>query len=222
MKQMTIEKIICDLKEVKDTEQLQVLIYKLEQSLNEKNYIKHNSSKRLNGIKRVLNNGKNRPVLNCYTPDKNGYSAITDSYQMYLLKEVKLPFKCSFNSTFNEEEKEKYIEENKVEISNICYPDIKGILDNIEKYTIIETLKLDVNEVLKLDKITPKNQYGQKIYTFNFEAIKITLNLIYLKNCIDILQLKDVVEFDFYGENKPLITHNEKGEIGLILPIKIY
>ena len=106
---MTIEKIICDLKEVKDIEQLQVLIYKLEQSLNEKNYIKHNSSKRLNGIKRVLNNGKNRPVLNCYTVYKNGYSAITDSYQMYLLKEVKLPFKCAFNSTFNEEEKDKLL-----------------------------------------------------------------------------------------------------------------
>lgn len=219
---MTIEKIICDLKEINDIEQLQVLICKLEESLNEKNYIKHNSSKRLNGIKRVLNNGKSRPVLNCYTPYKNGYSAITDSYQMYLLKEVKLPFKCAFNSTFNEEEKEKYIEENKVEISNLCYPDIKGILDNIEKYNIIEKLKLDVNEVLKLEKITPKNQSGQKIYTFNFEDIKITLNLIYLKNCIDILQLKDVVEFDFYGENKPLITHNEKDEIGLILPIKIY
>ena len=219
---MTIEKIICDLKEVKDIEQLQVLICKLEESLNEKNYIKHNNSKRLNGIKRVLNNGKTRPVLNCYTPYKNGYSGITDSYQMYLLKEVKLPFKCAFNSTFNEEEKEKYIEENKVEISNLCYPDIKGILDNIEKYNIIEKLKLDVNEVLKLEKITPKNQSGQTIYTFNFEDTKITLNLIYLKNCIDILQLKDVVEFDFYGENKPLITHNEKGEIGLILPIKIY
>ena len=52
---MTIEKIICDLKEVNDIEQLQVLIYKLEQSLNEKNYIKHNNSKRLNAIKRVLN-----------------------------------------------------------------------------------------------------------------------------------------------------------------------
>ena len=108
---MTIEKIICDLKEVKDIEQLQVLIYKLEQSLNEKNYIKHNSSKRLNGIKRVLNNGKTRPVLNCYTPYKNGYSAITDSYQMYLLKEVKLPFRCAFNSTFDEERKEKYFKE---------------------------------------------------------------------------------------------------------------
>lgn len=33
---MTIEKIICDLKEVKDIEQLQVLICKLEESLNEK------------------------------------------------------------------------------------------------------------------------------------------------------------------------------------------
>ena len=145
---------------------------------------------------------------------KKDKKKMADKLLEYELKE--------YENTSVEEEKEKYIEENKVEISNLCYPDIKGVLDNIEKYNIIEKLKLDVNEVLKLEKITPKNQSGKKIYTFNFEDIKITLNLIYLKNCIDILQLKDVVEFDFYGENKPLITHNEKGEIGLILPIKIY
>lgn len=38
----------------------------------------------------------------------------------------------------------------------------------------------------------------------------------------DIVKLKDFVTLEIHGETKPVIIHNSDGEIGLMLPIKVY
>ena len=204
MKQMTIEKIICDLKEVKDIEQLQVLICKLEESLNEKNYIKHNNSKRLNGIKRVLNNGKNRPVLNCYTPYKNGYSAITDSYQMYLLKEVKLPFKCAFNSTFNEEKDcWTYTKNKPQEIQN----EQREVIEQFQQGGK-PSKKKDWNSYYEFLETLPKNlQKGNDTDTLEGYRMKLLFD-----NTPNLWTFEDGLK----GEN-PIFTKEEDGFLKIVI-----
>lgn len=217
-----MEKIILKLKELKNDftiENLDKIIDELEIQLKEKEFKSNPSDKKqLNAIKRMLKHTC-KDVLKSYTPvniDNTIHTVITDGYQLYLLNKEALPLDVAFTKEFFDnkylcdEYVEKYSNIFKNTLPNI-YPDTLGCIPQI---TPVDYIKTTVSDVLRLYKTTPKEKI---IYTFED---KITLNLEYLKNCIDILKLDDKITLELYGENRPVIIHNKDNEVGLIMPVK--
>ena len=227
---MKLDKIILELKAIKEMgddftalERYNNLISTLEKALKEQCFkTKPSDKKRLNAIKRVLKEHKTRPILSCFTPYEKGKVAFTDSYQLYILNEDYLPFNVAFDSTIDDDFKDNYL---KVYGGKILgkkegvYPNLHNLIPTSEPLYKID---LKVSEVLALEKTTEKKGDGAKVYTFENENGKISLDLVCLKNCINILKLKDNFTMEIHGGIKPIIIHNDDGELGLILPIKVY
>lgn len=223
---MKLDKIILELKDIRDYKDMfkcDELIKELEKELKEQGFkIKPSDKKRLNAIKRVLKENEYRPVLSCFTPYEKGKVAFTDSYELYVLNEDYLPFNVAFDSIVDDDFKDNYL---KVYGDKILgkkegvYPNLHNLIPTSEPLYKID---LKVSEVLALEKTTQKSGNGAKVHTFKNDNGDITLNLIYLKNCIDILKLKDNITLEIHGEIKPVIIHNDEGELGLIVPIRIY
>ena len=221
---MKLDKIILELKDIKkynDMVKCDELIKELEKDLKEECFkVKPSDKKRLSAIKKVLKEQKTRPLLSCFTPYEKGKVAFTDSYSLYVLNEDYLPFNVAFDSTVDDDFKDNYL---KVYGDKILgkkegvYPNLHNLIPTSEP---IYKIDLKVSEVLALEKTTEKKGNGAKVYTF--ENGKISLDLVYLKNCINILKLKDNFTMEIHGEIKPIIIHNSDGELGLILPIKVY
>lgn len=227
---MKLDKIILELKDIKkynDMVKCDELIKELEKELKEECFkVKPSDKKRLSAIKRVLKEQETRPILSCFTPYEKGKVAFTDSYQLYILNEDYLPFNVAFDSTIDDDFKDNYL---KVYGDKILgkkegvYPNLHNLIPNlIPTSEPLYKIDLKVSEVLALEKTTEKRGDGAKVYTFENENGKISLDLVYLKNCINILKLKDNITLEIYGEIKPIIIHNSDGELGLILPIKVY
>lgn len=226
---MKLDKIILELKEIKEMgddftalERYNNLIEKLEKDLKEQGFkTKPSDKKRLSAIKRVLKENEYRPVLSCFTPYEKGKVAFTDSYELYVLNEDYLPFNVAFDSTVDGDFKDNYLKVYRDKIlgkKEGVYPNLHNLIPTSEPLYKID---LKVSNILALEKTTPK-EGNSKVHTFKNENGKISLNLIYLKNCIDILKLKDNITLEIHGEIKPVIIHNENGELGLIVPVKIY
>lgn len=227
---MKLDKIILELKTIKEMgddfmalERYNNLIDTLEKDLKEQCFkTKPSDKKRLNAIKKVLKENEYRPVLSCFTPYEKGKVAFTDSYQLYVLNEDYLPFNVAFDSTVDNDFKDNYLKVYGDKIlgrKEDVYPNLDHVIPKTEPLYKID---LKVSDVLTLEKTTEKEGNGAKVYTFKNENGKISLNLIYLKNCINILKLKDSVILEVHGETRPVIIHNENGELGLILPVKTY
>lgn len=226
---MKLDKIILELKEIKEMgddfialERYNNLIEKLEKELKEQGFkVKPSDKKRLSAIKRVLKENEYRPLLSCFTPYEKGKVAFTDSYQLYILNEDYLPFNVAFDSTVDNGFKDNYL---KVYGDKILgkkegiYPNLHNLIPTSEPLYKID---LKVSDILALEKTTQKSGNGAKLHTFKNENGKISLDLIYLKNCINILKLKDNITLEIHGEIKPVIIHNENSELGLIMPVRI-
>lgn len=212
-----MEKIILKLKELKNDftmENLDKIIDELEIQLKFKS--NPSDKKQLNAIKRMLKHTY-KDVLKSYTPvniDNTIHTVITDGYQLYLLNKEALALDVAFTKEFDlcDEYVEKYKDTFINTLPNI-YPDTLGC---IPQTTPVDYIKTTVSDVLRLYKTTPKEKI---IYTFEN---KITLNLEYLKNCIDILKLDDEITLELHGENRPVVIHNKDNEVGLIMPVKKY
>ena len=207
-----MEKILFDLKRVREGSiSLDEVIQNLEQELREKEY-KNNPTdkKQLSAIKRVLKNA-DIPVLKAYTPVEGvegNRVGITDSYELYILNKDRLPFDVAFTNEYTL--KDEYLKKYKdVNIINGVYPNISHLIPDKEP---VDYNRVSVSDIIRLCKTTPSKKY-------KFDN-KIILNLDYVKNCIDILKLKDEIIFEYHGEFRPVIIHNKDNEIGLILPIR--
>lgn len=227
---MKLDKIILELKAIKEMgddfmalERYNNLIDTLEKDLKEQCFkTKPSDKKRLNAIKKVLKENECRPVLSCFTPYEKGKVAFTDSYQLYVLNEDYLPFNVAFDNIVDNDFKDNYLKVYGDKIlgrKEYVYPNLDNVIPKTEPLYKID---LKVSDILALEKTTEKEGNGAKVYTFKNENGKISLNLVYLKNCINILKLKDSVVLEIHGETRPVIIHNENGELGLILPVKIY
>ena len=222
---MKLDKIILELKDIKkynDMVKCDELIKELEKELKEQGFkVKPSDKKRLSAIKRVLKKQETRPILSCFTPFEKGKVAFTDSYELYVLNEDYLPFNVAFDSTVDDDFKDNYL---KVYGDKILgkkegvYPNLHNLIPTSEPLYKID---LKVSEVLALEKTTEKKGDGAKVYTFENENGKIALDLVCLKNCINILKLKDNFTLEIHGKIKPVIIHNENGELGLIMPVRI-
>ena len=227
---MKLDKIILELKAIKEMgddftalERYNNLISTLEKDLKEQCFkTKPSDKKRLNAIKKVLKEQKTRPLLSCFTPYEKGKVAFTDSYELFVLNEDYLPFNVAFDSTVDDDFKDNYL---KVYGDKILgkkwgvYPNLHNLIPTSEP---IYKIDLKVSDILALEKTTQKSGNGAKVYTFENENGKISLDLVSLKNCINILKLKDNFTMEIHGEINPIIIHNDNGELGLILPIKVY
>lgn len=213
-----MEKIILKLKELKNDftiENLDKIIDDLEIQLKEKEFKSNPSDKKqLNAIKRILKYTC-RDVLKSYTPvniDNTIHTVITDGYQLYILNKEALPLDVAFTKEFNL--CDEYVEKYKNTFKNTLPQVYPNVLSCIPQTTPVDYIKTTVSDVLRLYKTTPKDE---RIYTFED---KITLNLEYLKNCIDILKLDDEITMELHGENRPVVIHNKDNEVGLIMPVK--
>ena len=81
--------------------------------------------------------------------------------------------------------------------------------------------KVNLKEVTSAYKIT-KQENGKRVYNLIVnDKTSVNLDLNCLNNLIKIMRVSDDFELEYYGEYRPLIYRNN-GEIGLILPIRIY
>lgn len=213
-----MEKIILKLKELKNDftiENLDKIIDELEIQLNFKS--NPSDKKQLNAIKRMLKNSCKDVLKNTYTPvniDNTIHTVITDGYQLYLLNKEALPLDVAFTKDFDL--CDEYVEKYKDTFINTLPQVYPNALNCIPQTTPVDYIKTTVSDVLRLYKTTPKEN-NKKIYKFED---KITLNLEYLKNCIDILKLDDEITLELHGENRPVIIHNKDNELGLVMPVK--
>lgn len=197
-----------------DDELLDKLINDLTDDLRKENFItKPSDKKRLKAIEKLLKvNEKIRPVLSSFSV-QDGLCCITDSYELYELNENYLPFKISKTSKQTDDEINKYASKYGLNIQEGIYPDFSNLLPKTEPVEIV-TINLN-DELLKIK--TQKEKIGQ----INGKIITVGYDLKKMKNLIDILKIDNDFEIELYGDIKPLIVR-KNGEIGLILPIKIY
>ena len=221
---MKLETILLELKDILEEEnliKLDKLIKDIQKSILEEDFKLNNSDKkRLSAIKRVLNNGSVvRPILKAFTPAEKGVM-FTDSYELYHLNNDYLPFPVAFNDSHSDEFKNEYLKEHDtLECIAGVYPNLNNC---IPKYECQERVKVNAPELMKLYKIT-KKENSHKFYKFKTENFgDMTLDFTYLKNLIEILKLDDDFELELYGKNSPVIVHNKDNELGLILPIRTF
>lgn len=218
---MKLENIIKSLKELKEEYNpvvLDNLINKLEQDYKENLVIKKTSDKtRLSAIKKVIDNTSSMMVLHGYSLLDNKI-VFTDSYQLYVVNDEWLPFPVTCGQD-NEKEVKKLAKEHNLEIIPGIYPNVKNIIPSEEDTKV--KFKVNLKEVTSAYK-TAKQEKGKKVYNLIVDdKTSVNLDLNYLNSLIKIMRISDDFELEYHGEFRPLIYRNN-GEIGLILPIKIY
>ena len=229
---MKLDKIILELKKVKTGEkELDSVISDLEKEFVESKFItKPSDKKKLSAIKKVVNKSKNkgRIYYNSYTRQLDK-SYITDSYQLYELNDEYLPLEyVKSNLHINNQEyldkakkeEQELIKKYNLTVKDGFYPTVYKLFDSVNSYNE-KLYQFDVDEMLKLEK-TMLKENGKKIHTIKVDNITISFDLIFLKNAIDILQLQGKSVLKVYGDTTPIILENDKGERGLILPVKTF
>lgn len=218
---MKLETIIKNLKELKEEYNpvvLDNLINKLEQDYKENLIIKKPSDKaRLSAIKKVIDNTSSMLTIHGYSL-LDGKIVFTDSYQLYVVNDEWLPFPVTCgqdNESLVKELAKKY----NLEIIPGVYPNVKNIIPSEEDTKV--KFKVNLKEITSAYK-TSKQEKGKRVYNLIVDdKTSVNLNLNYLNNLIKIMRISDDFELEYHGEYRPLIYRNN-GEIGLVLPIKIY
>lgn len=193
---------------------------KLEIDIREASYVTAPSAKkRLSGIKRVILNKCNecRPILQSFCRFEDGV-AFTDSYQLYYLKDEFLPFNVAMTKYDSDDEIKNYASEHQINVTPGIYPDLKNVIPDSSLKS--EEYEIDINEILSYIKTTPKDGNKCLYYFDTKENGKMCVDALYIKNCIDILGLKDNFKMEIYGYIRPIIIRGNDEEYGLLLPIK--
>lgn len=177
---------------------------KLEKAIREETCYKTTSKTRVNGIKRVASKLETRPVLTGYGI-WNDYKVVTDSYHLIAIYEDNMPLKLV---TTDKELANKVGKENCI---NGVYPN----MDSIIRYDTSNELPM-----FDLDELEYTYKLGKKDKDVLFKIGEQNFNPQFVKNIVDVLG-KDLKLY-YQGEFKPLFLVNDKNEIGLILPIRIY
>lgn len=184
-------------------ENLEKLLEDIKQAMREEVSLKHNSRARVNGIKRVASKLDIRPVLQGFG-DIGEFKVVTDSYHAIFIKEDNMPL------------------ENKTE----GYPNMEFVMnyERIDKGSIYESnesneIKLNLKNILTHAKI---NNTIKKAEENLIEIGKYYYNVRYIKNIIDVLGVESLKAWEQSVSYKGLYFDNDKGEIGLVLPVRKY
>lgn len=198
------EELVNIMKNDMDVTKALALKEKLEKAIREETCYKTTSKTRVNGIKRVASKLEKRPVLTGYGIWKD-YKVVTDSYHLIAIYEDNMPLKLV---TTDKELANKVGKENCI---NGVYPN----MDSIIRYDTSNELPM-----FDLDELEYTYKLGKKDKDVLFKIGEQNFNPQFVKNIVDVLG-KDLKLY-YQGELKPLFFVNDKNEIGLVLPIKIY
>lgn len=214
MKLETIYNELVEYAKEQDFAKLQDLMSRIEKAVRTENSYKTTSKTRVNAIKRVASKNNIRPVLIGYGI-KGDYKVVTDSYHLIAIKQDVMPLPLVATSDELKElgiDKNEYVEKNGRE--SLIY----GVYPNVEHFLNFdrgqEIPMIDMDDLTSFIKLHKKDE---ELYEIN----GCTFNPQFLKNVIDVLGAENTKIY-FQGENKPLYFENDKDEIGLVLPCKIY
>lgn len=192
------------------------LMEKLEEKVREETCFKTTNKTRVSAIKKVASKLNSNPALQGYGI-LGDFKVVTDSYHLIAIKEENMPLPLVATK---EKLQELGIDLNDYRNKNgrnsiLCYnyPNVSRLLE-FNKDTEIE---LDFNDIASFYKLNHSLKEKEKqLYKIN----ECLYNINYLKNIIDTLGTD--TKCYFQGINMPLYFENENGEIGLVLPVKIY
>ena len=192
------------------------LLDKLEEEVRTETCFKTTNKTRVSAIKKVASKLNSHPALQGYGI-LGDFKVVTDSYHLIAIKEENMPLPLVATK---EKLQELRIDLNDYREKNgrnsiLCYnyPNVSRLLE-FNKDTEI---KLDFNDIASFYKLNHSLKEKEKqLYTIN----ECLYNINYLKNIIDILGTD--TKCYFQGTNAPLYFENGNGEIGLVLPIKVY
>lgn len=205
---MKLEKVYEDLVDIMknnmDVTKALALKEKLEKAIREETCYKTTSKTRVNGIKRVASKSESRPVLKGYGI-WNDYKVVTDSYHLIAIYEDNMPLKLA--TTDNELA-------NKVGKENCIYGNYPN-MDSILRYDTSNELPM-----IDLDELESTCKLGKKDKSILFKIGDQNFNPQYVKNIIDVLG--NDIKIYYQGECRPVFFVNNKDEIGLVLPIRVY
>lgn len=180
---------------------------KLEKAIREETCYKTTSKTRVNAIKKVASKLEFRPALTGYGICDD-FKCVTDSYHAIMIHEEKMPLKLV---TTDKELADKVGHENCI---NATYPDFKSFI-NFDK-TDYDVINLDYDDISQFYKLHKKNA-KEDLYEISDKFYNIT----FIKNVIDVLG-ENTKAYISKNEYRPLYVENEKGELGLVLPVKKY
>lgn len=190
---------------------LDEVISDLKLDIKSNSIYKTTKKAKINAIKKVLNEQKDiRPVLGGYHINKKDMIEFTDSYRAYELNKIDLPFKKVVD-TEEEYDKDTTIL-GKYPNLDFCFKDILNI--ESQDYTKID---ININDILGAFKT---KESKNDLYTIDSGKDKISLNISYLKETIDILG-NNIICYGRRG-NEPVYFYNEYNETALVLPIKTF
>ncbi len=193
------------------------LMEKLEKQVRTETCFKTTNKTRVSAIKKIVKKVPNsHPALQGYGISGD-FKVVTDSYHLIAIKEENMPLPLVAAKEKLQElgiDLENYREKNGRN-SVLCYnyPNVSRLLEFNKDIEI----ELDFNDIASFYKLNHTSKEKEKqLYTIN----ECLYNIKYLKNIIDVLGTD--TKCYFQGVNTPLYFENENGEIGLVLPVKIY
>lgn len=189
--------------EVTKSDEIETLLEQIKQAIREESCLKTTSKTKVNAIKRVLKNVEDfKPVFKAWKRYEE-YKVICNGYELYMINsDVDIPAKEAVEELPEGANRDDY------EVGN--YLDIKAVFPN--EYN--EKIKIDIKEVLTAVKtkerpIKLEGENGGIVYA----------DASYIKNALDILG-KNITLY-YTGMLKPIVIENDKGEKGIVLPIRM-
>ena len=181
---------------------------KLEKAIREETCYKTTSKTRVNAIKRVASKMNDRPALTGYGICGD-YKVITDSYHAVMLKDDNIPLKLV---TTDIDLANKVGTQNCI---NANYPNFSSFINFNKDY--YKTIELDFDDIAQFYKLHNKNAEKEP-----YEIDNKFYNIKYLKNIIDVIGTDIIVYVSNDKEYRPLYVENKKGELGLVLPVRVF
>lgn len=208
---MKLETIYNDLVDIMNSDmdfmKVTKLKNKLEQAIREETCYKTTSKTRVNAIKKVASKLDYRPALTGYGICDD-FKCVTDSYHAIMIHEDNMPLKLV---TTDDELVNKVGREN---VIYQTYPNFEHFI-NFDK-TNYDVSTLDYDDIAQFYKLHKKNA-KEELYEIDGKFYNIT----FIKNVIDVLG-KNTKVYIPTNDYRPMYVENEKGELGLVLPVKKY
>lgn len=209
---MKLETIYNDLMEIikddMDFTKVLTLKEKLEKAIREETCYKTTNKTRVNAIKRIASKMNDRPALTGYGICED-FKCITDSYHAVMLKDDNIPLKLV---TTDIDLANKVGTQNCI---NANYPNFSSFINFNKDY--YKTIELDFDDIAQFYKLHNKNA-EKELYKIGEQYF----NIKYLKNVIDVLGTDLTIYLSNENENRPLYVENKKGELGLVLPVRVF
>lgn len=208
---MKLETIYNDLVDIMNNDmdfmKMTKLKNKLEQVIRDETCYKTTSKTRVNAIKKVASKVEYRPALMGYGICDD-FKCVTDSYHAIMIHEENMPLKLV---TTDDELINKVGKENAIYQT---YPNFEHFI-NFDK-TNYDVSTLDYDDIAQFYKLHKKNA-DDELYEIDGKLYNIT----FIKNVIDVLGENTKV-YTSTNDYRPMYIENEKGELGLVLPVKKY